>query len=168
MQRIWEDELVAETSSDDFFMKHSPKEERIRNAIALKEKDAGKAFANAISENIHHSWEVERMNAKGQYIVKKLFQAYFAHPQQLSDSMVFHYMVAVSKHSDWKSKYGYETLDEARSQGIGAVRSNLAKLISSQDEYNVYNQILLMRYICDHIANMTDNYAVQEYSHLYA
>lgn len=77
-------------------------------------------------------------------------------------------MIAVSKNSNWKSQYGYDTLEEARNKGIGAVRSNLAKLISSQDEYNVYNQILLMRYICDHIANMTENYAVQEYSLLYA
>lgn len=32
---------------------------------------------------------------------------------------------------------------------------------------NIYLQSLLMRRICDHIASMTDRYAIDEYTNLY-
>ena len=32
------------------------------------------------------------MNAKGKYIIKKLFQAYYSNPQQLDDSTIIQYM----------------------------------------------------------------------------
>ena len=98
------------------------------------------------------------MNAKGQYIIKKLFQAYYSHPQQLPDSIIIHYMVFINK---------YETIEIAREEGTGRVRTKFADVLSNPKEFTLEYQIYLMRYICDHIAGMTDRFALEEYTHLY-
>ena len=117
-----------------------------------------KDFPTIISHKIHHSSEVERMNVKGKYVIRKLFQAYYSHPQQLSDSSIFRYMVNVG---------AYNSLQEAQSIGIGTVRAKMDQLLDDKSKFDLKSKILLMRFICDHIANMTDRYALSEYDALY-
>ena len=111
-----------------------------------------------IKEKIHHSREVERMNAKGQYVIKKLFQAYYSHPQQLPDNIIVQYMVDVGQYAD---------LTTAATVSIGLVRTKFEKLISNSDIFTYDKKVALMRKICDHIAGMTDHYAIEEYKSLY-
>ena len=156
----------VETERINFFRDQKWSSEEIKNAIGFRrlEKDDGKGenihkrFSTIISENIHHSYEVERMNAKGQYIIRKLFQAYFSHPQQLPDPIVVHYMVSIKE---------YQSLQEAREHGIGTVRAKFAEFSSNLEAFTLEKQIALMRHICDYIAGMTDHYAVEEYGRLY-
>ena len=98
------------------------------------------------------------MNAKGQYIIKKLFQAYFTHPQQLPDNIIIQYMTDVKQ---------YESFQKAVQDGIGAVRTKFEALYSNKNIYGIHEQIMLMRRICDYIAGMTDHYAIEEYKNLY-
>ena len=155
--------VEREAARERFFVEHSGDEKEIQSAIKLskmgeKESKAEKNYPSVIREKIHHSRDVERMNAKGRYIIKKLFQAYFSHPQQLPDSIIIHYMVDIKQ---------YASLQSAQQKGMGAVREKLDKLLSNKNAYGVSEQIMLMRKICDHIAGMTDHYAMEEYNDLY-
>ena len=125
-------------------------------------------FKNTIGEWIHHSRNVERMNVKGQYIIRKLFAAYARNPQQLPDGPILHLLVDTS--ADFLKKYPdgkfekYTTIDDARRAGIGAARVELDKRLKKED---ILFRCTLMRRICDHIASMTDHYAMEEFKKLY-
>lgn len=114
-------------------------------------------FKDIIKASIHHSRNVERMNEKGKYIIRKLFEAYYAHPQQLPDGPIQHFLV------DMKPEK-YPNIDEIKKVGIGEARVEFDRIIRNP---NVDVQCMLMRRICDHIASMTDHYAIQEYNNLY-
>ena len=148
------------------FLEHSWTEPEILASIKLRKiGDTNKEvshleadYPSIISEKIHHSRDVERMNAKGQYIIKKLFQAYFSHPQQLPDSIIAQYMIDIKQ---------YENPQKADQAGMGAVRLAFDQLHSDPTAFGVSEQIMLMRKICDHIAGMTDRYAIEEFKNLY-
>lgn len=119
-----------------------------------------RGYPSTIRKNIHHSKEVERMNAKGQYVIKKLFEAYSSHPQQLPNNVIKGYLRDIGLEKELK---------EAEVDGIGAVRSLFDDEIKMRNSghYDKRKSILLMRGICDHIASMTDRYALNEYAKLY-
>lgn len=103
------------------------------------------------------------MNEKGKYIIRKLFEAYYAHPQQLSDGIILHILVD-SKYKSVQNETTYNNIDEAINKGIGMARMDFDELIRNP---NVWVKCILMRRICDHIASMTDHYAIEEYNSLY-
>ncbi len=115
-------------------------------------------FTGLIKGAVHHSKNVERMNAKGKYIIRKLFEAYYANPQQLPDGPILH-LVIESGISKTKS------IDVLKKEGVGKARILLKE--KSDKSADIYFQCLLMRRICDHIASMTDRYAIEEYNNLY-
>lgn len=98
------------------------------------------------------------MNEKGKYIIRKLFEAYYAHPQQLPDGPILHLLTEIDSPSL------YSNIDEARKAGIGDARTKFDKVMKNP---SIYTKCLLMRRICDHIASMTDNYATKKYNNLY-
>ena len=97
------------------------------------------------------------MNEKGKYIIRKLFEAYYAHPQQLPDGQILHFLVDVGSQK-------YKNINDAKSAGIGEARGEFEKIMENP---GVYAECMLMRRICDHIASMTDHYAIEEYNNLY-
>lgn len=111
-----------------------------------------------IRESIHHSRNVERMNEKGKYIIRKLFEAYYTHPQQLPDGPILHMLVECSNDSK------YSNIDKAKAKGIGKARVDFEKMMENP---TLYKECVLMRRVCDHIASMTDRYAIDEYNNLY-
>jgi len=127
------------------------------NVINLSDKIASNEFKGIISESIHHSRNVERMNEKGRYIIRKLFEAYYAHPQQLPDGPILHLMVEIQPEK-------YPNIDAAKETGIGQARVDFDGIMKNP---NTYTKCMLMRRICDHIASMTDHYAIEEYNNLY-
>lgn len=167
LKLLWDDKVKDEKQRLVFFSNNNWDQEEIASAIGFKKYDEPdkridlfqRDYPSVISEKIHHSQEVERMNAKGQYIIKKLFQAYYAHPQQLPDSTIVQYMIEVGE---------YEDLASATTRGIGAVRTKFENFLSSDKHFTINNKIALMRKICDHIAGMTDHFAMEEYKNLYA
>lgn len=110
----------------------------------------------AIRQKVHHSREVERMNEKGKYVIRKIFEAYCSHPQQLPDGPIMHFMV--------ETNY-YKNIDEAKGTSIGEVRTKFNDML--EEGMLIHQKIILMRRICDHIASMTDRYAIDEYKKLY-
>jgi dGTP triphosphohydrolase len=123
--------------------------------ISFSNKIDSKLLKESIIQSVHHSRNVERMNEKGKYLIRKLFEAYYSHPQQLPDGPIIHFMV--------ESKL-ISSIDKAREEGIGSVRLRFEKTCVNM---KLPYKIILMRRICDHIASMTDRYAIEEYNNLY-
>lgn len=147
-----EKELTKKLYTECDALKLSQKPDEI---ISLSSKIKQEKFKTVITEAVHHSRDVERMNEKGKYIIRKLFEAYYSHPQQLPDGPIFHFMVDIEI---------YANIDEARERGSGEVRTQFDKVLENPPK--IYEAIL-MRRICDHIASMTDHYAIEEYGNLY-
>lgn len=128
-----------------------PKEKVIcfSNSISIDQ------FNKVIRSSVHHAREVGRMNVKGQYIIKKLFQAYYKNPQQLPDGPILHFMVEIGE---------FTSVEDALQKGVGFVRMKMEEKMKNP---KLFMQCVLMRRICDHIACMTDRYAIEEYNNLY-
>ena len=154
---LWDEHVKDISKKQSFFENHQWNEPDIRDAISFIKKGEDIkdiSFQSVISEKIHHSRNVERMNAKGRYIIRKLFQAYYSNPQQLPDSIIKRYMEDIGQYSD------------ASNVSSGIVRMEFENYVSS-NKYSIKGKIALMRKICDHIAGMTDHYAMEEYEQLY-
>lgn len=170
---------LNENTRLDFFKEHTGDEDAIKGAIAFDvytgesktdTMDKLKEFGNAIRTEIHHSPEVERMNAKGQCIIRKLFQAYATHPQQLPDISILQFMVETHELNN-KSGKTYLNTAAAYKLSAGEIRSDFDAFWNDKGENAESKKfavrICMMRKICDHIASMTDHYAVEEYEKLY-
>lgn len=146
-------------NSEDFFMNFDFKKYNLnRDEIITFSNEIKKSiFKDTIESSIHHSRNVERMNEKGKYIIRKLFEAYYAHPQQLPDEPILHFMVDIQRP-------GYENIDNAKEIVIGKARKEFNEILNNP---TIYEKCMLMRRICDHIASMTDHYAIEEYNNLY-
>lgn len=125
------------------------------SVVSLRNDINTKGFEETIKGAVHHSRNVERMNEKGRYIIRKLFEAYYAHPQQLPDGPILHLLVDIGK---------FSTIDEVKKKGVGEARVLFDKIMLNP---NIHIKCVLMRRICDHIASMTDHYAIEEYNNLY-
>ena len=127
--------------------------------IAFSSSIKKDTFKKSIKESIHHSRNVERMNTKGRYIIRKLFDAYFSNPHLLPDNSVRFLMSQIK---------GEAEMAQLNERGIGAIRSEFNKIWKDSKEHStIYQQAMLMRTICDHIASMTDRYAIDEFERLY-
>lgn len=159
---------ISEKSKIGFFKNIDPESNEIKTAISYCKYDESDAifkklrkYSNAISTKVHNSMTVQRMNTKGQYIIRKLFQAYFANPQQLPNHSIVQFLIGVN---EYKSK---ESAAKAIiKMGEGVVRTKFNKFYNS-NRYDYQSKFELMRVICDHISCMTDNYAIEEFKRLY-
>lgn len=118
-----------------------------------------KSFNKELKNLVLTSYDIQRADAKGQYIVKKLFQAYYKTPQQLPDHCIKQYLSLVNNPIYLDEKYKSHKLE------IGKVRKIFTDIIEKESTYN--RKDVLMRVICDYIAGMTDAFALQEYEKLY-
>lgn len=173
------DNHLNENNRIDFFKQKTGNEDRIKMAIgfdAFKDIEDGsqkntvkkklEEFPRAIQTEIHHSPEVERMNEKGCYIIRKLFQAYSTHPQQLPDISIKQFMIETHEKNE-KSGYNYVTAESASVISPGNIRSDFDVFWQSDDSKDFFVRASMTRKICDHIASMTDHYAISEYENLY-
>lgn len=134
-----------------------------KQVISVSSSIEPSVFKNMIKSSVHHSKDVERMNSKGGYIIKKLFEAYYSHPQQLPDGPILHFMVDINSASN-RHFDKYNSIESAKAIGMGEVRTDFDEVIKNP---KTLFSCLLMRRICDHVASMTDRYAIEEYNNLY-
>ncbi|RLC36548.1 hypothetical protein DRH29_04350, partial [candidate division Kazan bacterium] len=122
------------------------------NDLIKKEKD----FHSFLKNRILNSFEVQRMDGKGRFIIRRLFKAYLKNPRQLHDSTInYVFRIYDHYHEYWPTANPSET---------GKMRAQIDNLESRADERF---QISLLRGICDHVAGMTDTFALSEYERLY-
>lgn len=174
---IVRDNKLSENNREDFFKQKTGDEARIKTAIGFDMFDENgyirntieeqlKKFPCAIQTEIHHSPEVERMNEKGCYIIRKLFQAYSTHPQQLPDISIKQFMIETSD-KNIKSGYNYRNNETASVVSPGKIRSDFDVFWHDDGSNDFLIRASMIRTICDHIASMTDHYAISEYEKLY-
>lgn len=128
-----------------------------------KFKDSLKEFEDILSEIIISSYEVQKADAKGRYIIIKLFQAFFNNPQQLPNQCVVEFLLLVKKYKD-------DSLirKEIEDYGMGHIRKIFKDYVTKMnDEKLLLEQVCMMRVICNYIGGMTDNYAIKMYKELY-
>ena len=125
--------------------------------------EKAKSFERAITKRVLASYDIQTADAKGQYIIRKLFQSYYATPQQLPNHSVYEFLMAFAP-----EQYSRKSIFElSQKMGIGEVRSKFSDIVNDATLFDDRARLLLMRVICDHIAGMTDSYAQKTYEQLY-
>ena len=183
-------------SSDDFYSKKAKiyndvttfskedKKNYIFNVIKFsdKVKKGDKELQRFLKNRILKSFEAQRMDGLGSYIIKKLFEAYTYNPQQLNDKTIK--ILNKNLHNRIKSKNsdkcnlikGIEILEKTLectkdTEDVGEIRNVIQELhYEIKDENSEVNKIykdVLLRTICYYIAGMTDSYALNEHKVLY-
>lgn len=117
---------------------------------------ADRCFQGFLASTILNSHRAQRMDGKGSFIIEKLFKAYFTNPRQLHDSTI---IAAFNMYECTKHK-----IDQISKIMLGDYRNRVA---TAKTRSNKKFDNALLRAICDHIAGMTDNFVIEEYSRLY-
>jgi len=119
-------------------------------------KEAENNFKEFLKNTILNSSWVQRMDGKGLYVIRKIFQAYLTNPKQLHDNTILSTF----------NNYNNTNLDinMISKPDLGKYRNKIGS-----PEYKKCEtfQIALLRSICDHISGMTDNFILSEYTRLY-
>ena len=97
---------------------------------------------NTILKYVISSQEISQFDSKAKYLIREIFKAYLNEPKQLPDYVLSRYFRMLGK------KFNRNEID------------NISSSMKSDDRF--------IRLICDHIAGMTDGYALKEYSKLYS
>lgn len=100
------------------------------------------------------------MDGKANFIIRQLIKAYVTNPQQLHDKTIFNLYRNYLRTNDWDYYKG-----KSFRYVVGELRNKLNNDYFNKSEKK-FNMVLL-RTICDYIAGMTDNYAIEQYSLLY-
>ena len=114
-----------------------------------------KKFKEILQDRIIDSENVQIMNKRGVFILRKLFKAYFSNPLQLPDDIIVNVF-----RCETDSYKKIETNEEI----LGKKRSELKK---RHKDCELDLLVALARAICDYLANMTDEYALAQYNKLY-
>lgn len=146
-------------------------EERINYAQDFS--DADKELKYFLYEIIINSNLAQKMDGKSDFLLRQITKAYITNPQQLPDGTIITLFNNLNKRLE-KNYTKDKLLEKLRENDIsendlkesnpGVLRITLSKLHKSRiDEYNY----TLLRTICDYIAGMTDQYAINQYKELY-
>lgn len=123
-------------------------------------KNAMKEFENSISTRVLSSYDIQKSDALGQYIIRKIFAALYKTPSQLPDHCI------IELYLNTKKLESNDIQEIIRNNGIGELRSRFYNLVKG-DKLNIEDKFTLMRTICNQIAGMTDSYAAKIYNSLY-
>lgn len=156
---------------DNYFEKNSPFIEKpviafteLENA-ANKDTNVLETFNNLISSQVLNSYEVNCFDGKSKYIIRKLFDAYFANPLQLPDNTL--------KRIDREIKRFDKSWKNIRSGNNKIVKKQLDICTNSNLEFSSTNNIdyqkrkIFVKTIIDFIAGMTDDFANSQFNKLY-
>ena len=163
-------ENLTQTSFADYIKTHHPEDANIAGLIGYGAPGAtgdfsaqAKAFEKTITRRVLSSYDIQSADAKGNYIIRKLFQAYYHTPQQLPNHCVQEFLTAYDS-----ARYSQKALlQTAQAEGIGKVREIFSSIVEGLSPRQKKERLLLMRVICDHISGMTDAYAQKTYKDLY-
>jgi dGTPase len=125
---------------------------KIRDIISfdpsLRKADEG--LHEYLKNRILNSYEVQRMDGKANFVLRQIAKAYLTNPQQLPNSCV---------HRLFSEKNEFDNVS------AGDERNWLNENYYSDD---ISIKQSLLRIICDHLARMTDEFALKEHEKLYS
>jgi dGTPase len=131
-------------------------------------------FQRTISKAVINTFDVQRSDSKGKYIIKNLFEAYNTNPQQLPDSALKNlYKILKDDNFEFKehtiidSTQDFFNIESDELRDV--IEDAVSRIRSNNDGKGIDKRrdILIMRIICDYIAGMTDSFAINEYEKLY-
>ncbi len=138
------------------------------NVIQFDEHKIMKRLQKKFTNRVINSEEVQKLNNLGSRIIYELFLAFYENPKILPDGTIFrianHYKEGRKILSDYSlnrqlKPHNYES---RRREALGSVRNDMAEILA-----DVEDKKDLMRIICDHIAGMTDKYALAKHQEIY-
>ena len=138
-------------------------------------KDIIRDFQDKIATAVINTFDVQRSDSKGQYIIKNLFEAYYTNPQQLPDSALKN-LYKILKEDNYLFKLDVPAEDKTantkdffdiESDMLRAIINKAVEDIRDNNNLDKRRDILIMRIICDYISGMTDSFAINEYEKLY-
>lgn len=118
-----------------------------------------------LKNRVLNSYQAQKMDGMGQYIIRELFKAYIVNPQQLPNKSVVCLFNNYYR-MEYKCSYRSALQNDGLKEGdIGKMRDELEKLHFRKEDLTY--KIALLRTICDYIAGMTDKYAMEKHKQLY-
>lgn len=137
--------------------------ERVSPYIGFSKEfiECDKKFQKVLYSRIIHSHEAQLMDGKSSYIIRSLFSAYLENPQQLPSKTVLNFMHNLQHEDLLKKIEGYDLIKK-----VGYAREELSSLHATRHG-SQYNNAL-MRTICDYIAGMTDDFALDCFDALFS
>lgn len=151
---------------------------------------AYKELSEIKEDIVLNNFTVNRMDSRGQYIIRNLFDAYINNPRQLPDSVLDAYCkikkVEIAKNgkefiADWIKKKGqqYKITERLEQDEIRKIMCFLERETDGREFRQLPPALIekmlpylaidgdFIRAIADHITSMTDKYAKEEYEKLY-
>lgn len=129
-----------------------------------------KEFEKDMSKKVLSSYEIQKTDAKGSYIILKIFRALYNNPSQLPDHSVIEFLAMADCGTEDDNLKFVENISkrvkDIDSEGIGELRNKFIEQLKRDNDTDK-RQVKLMRVICNYIAGMTDNYAINLYKELY-
>lgn len=135
-------------------------------------KKALSQFRNTISKNVLDAYDIQKADAKGAYVIRKIVQALYTTPKQLTDDCMVEYVVAIGKYKyqDAKKKILLEGIGSIRKECIESIETAQDALSTDQKKVDgkyVKELMTLLRTICNYIAGMTDRELQMLYREFY-
>jgi len=182
-RRKFSDEFFNYKSSDiNSMMMNLSYFKEIKKPIHLSDfLNANINLHNYINNMVVKSNKVQRMDGKAKYIIRKIMNAYLSNPQQLPDNVIveaFNFMdrvisneeVLIEEDTIYIKKADYEKWKE-KEIGFESYVYKYRNILNNQNLDSPYKKLLqtgLLRAAINHVANMTDRYAQEEYKQLYS
>jgi dGTPase len=153
-------------------------EEDIREMMELKNtpiKRVDKILGKSLKYAIVDSYEVQKMDGKGAFIIRKLLRAYISNPQQLPNDYINRIikieLLGLLSHSDYqialcriREELGTDYKENVLTWKDYECRNALRCLMDKEQQLVMP---ALIRVIFDYISKMTDTFALSEYKKLY-
>ncbi len=114
-----------------------------------------KIFKKQLKRGILNSYQVQRMDGKARFVIRRIAKAYLSNPQQMHDGMV-----------SLLFQRCYPDKESIKDLFLGDKRSWLDKMYYSSRTPEYRERLL--RLICDFISAMTDDFATIEHARLYS
>ena len=136
--------------------------DKVKNLVSYSDEFGKKeqCLRQTLKTTILHSGPVQRMDGKAQFLLRQLWKAYLSNPQLLPDEV----LERVSRDTKWNWKWKEVWTHVAN--GASIARRQLAEGVGLEHREEL--RAVLARAICDHIASMTDQEAVEEHQRLYS
>lgn len=125
-----------------------------------KFKQNMKSFKDFLTNRVLASYDIQTADAHGEYVIKKLFKAYYNTPYQLPNHCIIEYYQLTNRYSNDEIKRIITT------SGMGELRSQFSEIKFEEEQKT--DRMYLMRVICNQIAGMTDTYAQKIFNELYS
>lgn len=151
----------------------------IREMMSLKDSkifEVDKSLGESLKNSILDSYEVQRADGKGAYVIRKLVRAYLTNPQQLPNEYINRFVKvelprSLNSENEKFLQNVIKNIGKTYPENVNIwkdyeCRETLRAICNKNEWFGVsYNALL--RTVLDYVAGMTDSYANKQYDELY-